>query len=306
MQVFKYLSPDRIDVLKDGHTRFTPPSDFNDPFEAFPYFKAIAPQKNIDAFIEEKGWDQRKIENMLEESWKAQLRKNPSIKIPFSAVKGRMTAIMAQEKPVQIDYFKKFMTMDGAFHRKLAINTLLNAMNQEIGMLCLTEKRDNLLMWAHYTSNHTGFVIQFDTQNSYFDQRKKANEIRGHLKKVRYTKKRPELTLMDPNISKEQTIDRWVNDIFFVKSEHWEYEQEWRMALTLRDCQRVIRKDSYKIHLFPFPKDSVRTVILGCKISKDKKDSIMRIVKQDRSYSHVEIVQAKIDDKEYRLNFMQI
>lgn len=306
MQIFKYFSPDRIDVLEDGHIRFTPPGDFNDPFESFPYFKAIAPQKDIDAFIEDKGWDKIKIEGMLEESLKAQLRKNPNIKIPFCAVKEWMNAMMEQGKPALTDYFKKFMTMDGTFHRELAINTLLNAMNQEIGMLCLTEKRDNLLMWAHYTSNHTGFVIQFDTQNSFFDQRNKPNEIRGHLKKVRYTKKRPELTLMDPNISKEQTIDRWVNDIFFVKSEHWEYEQEWRMALTLRDCQRVIQKDGYKIHLFPFPKDCVETVILGCKISKDKKDSVMRIVKQDRSYSHVEIIQAKIDDKEYQLNFMQI
>jgi len=306
MKFFKYLSPDRIGVLKDGHIRFTPPGDFNDPFESFPYFKAIAPQKDIEVFIEEKGWDQKEIEGMLEESWKDQLRKKPNIKIPFSAVKGWMTAMMEQGKPALTDFFIKFMTMEGTFHRKFAIDTLLNAMNQEIGMLCLTEKSDNLLMWAHYTSNHTGFVIQFNTQNSFFDQRKKPNEIRGYLTKVRYTKKRPEIILMDPNIPKEQTIDRWVNDIFFVKSEHWEYEQEWRMILTLRDCQQVIQKDSYKIHLFPFPKDSVKTVILGCKISKDNKDSIVRIIKQDRSYSNVEIIQAKIDDKEYRLNFMQI
>jgi len=305
MQIFKYLSPDRIAVLKDGYIRFTPPGDFNDPFESFPYFKAIAPQKDIDAFIEEKGWDQKEIEGMSEESWKAQLRKNPNINIPFSAVKGWITSMMEQGKPALTDFFKKFMTMEGSFHRKLAIETLLNAMNQEIGMLCLTEKRDNLLMWAHYTLNHTGFVIQFETQNLFFDQRKNPNEIRRHLKKVRYTKKRPELTLMDPSLSKEQTIDRWVNDIFFVKSEHWEYEQEWRMAMTLRDCQRVIQKDSHKIHLFPFPKDSVKAVILGCKISKDNKDSIMQIVTQDRNYSHVEIIQAKIDEKEYRLNFMQ-
>ena len=41
METFKYLPPDRVDVLESGHIRFTPPGDFNDPFEAFPYFKSM-------------------------------------------------------------------------------------------------------------------------------------------------------------------------------------------------------------------------------------------------------------------------
>ena len=306
MKIFKYLSSERIDVLKNAHIGFTPPGAFNDPFESFPYFKAIAPKWDMDRFIEQKGWDQRKIEDMLEESWEAQLQKYPNLKIPFSSVKGLMTAMLEQARPNLTDHFKQFMTVDGETYRELAIDTLLNAMNREIGILCLTEKRDNLLMWAHYASNHSGFVVQFDTESSYFDQRKKTDEIRGHLRKVRYAKKQPELVLMDRNLSQEQTIDRWVDDIFFVKSKHWEYEQEWRMAMTLRDCQRVIQRGSHKIHLFPFPKDSVRALILGCKISKEDKDFIIKIVEQDADYSHVEIIQAKIDDKKYRLKFLAV
>ena len=34
-----------------------------------------------------------------------------------------------------------------------------------IGVLSLSEKRDNLLMWAHYAAQHTGFVIGFDSEN---------------------------------------------------------------------------------------------------------------------------------------------
>ena len=306
MSVFKYLSPDRIDVLKDGYIRFTQPSEFNDPFESFPYFKAIAPKKDIDSFIEKEGWDQKEIEKIAEESWKSQLRKNPNLNIPFSIVKESMMGMMEQGKPFLTEHFKRFMTMDGPLHRKIAIDTLLDAMNKEIGILSLTEKFDNLLMWAHYTSNHTGFVIQFDKQNSFFDQRNKPNEIRGHLRKVCYTKNRPELTLMDPSLSKEETIDRWAKDIFFVKSEHWIYEQEWRMVLTLRDCQRVLEKGGCKVHLFPFPKDSVKAVMLGCRISKDTKNSIIETIREDPYFSHVKVIQAKIDDKKYKLNFNPI
>ncbi len=243
---------------------------------------------------------------LLEQSWRTQLKKNPSINIPFNAVKEQMITMMEQGTPILTNFITNFMTMDEAFCREFTVQTLLNAMNQEVGILCLTEKHDNLLMWAHYTLNHSGFVIGFDTQSSFFDQRRKTNEIRGHLKKVRYTKKRPELTLIDPSISREQNFDRWVNDIFFVKSEHWEYEKEWRMVLTLRDCQQVIQKGSNTIHLFPFPKDSVKSVILGCKMSAKKKESIVKTIMQDQNYSHVEIMQAKIDDKEYRLNYIRI
>ena len=38
MLVYKYLPPERIDVLRVGRIRFTPPSALNDPFECAPTF----------------------------------------------------------------------------------------------------------------------------------------------------------------------------------------------------------------------------------------------------------------------------
>jgi hypothetical protein len=37
-----------------------------------------------------------------------------------------------------------------------------SAFNKNVGVLCLSEVRDSLLMWGHYTENHEGFVIGFD------------------------------------------------------------------------------------------------------------------------------------------------
>ena len=39
-------------------------------------------------------------------------------------------------------------------------------------ILCLSqvapEAADSFLMWGHYTSNHTGFVLEFDDQHPWF------------------------------------------------------------------------------------------------------------------------------------------
>jgi len=299
MPICKYVSSERIDILKNAHIRFTQPAAFNDPFESFPYFKTIAPENDIDDFLRKYEWGGNELEKMLEESRQKQLQKYPGVNIPFDRVKGQLKAMMEQSKPFITNLFKGLMTMRGPFHRKMTLNALIHAMNKEIGILCFTEKRDNLLMWAHHSSNHTGFVVEFNENYSFFDQRTKENEIRRHLKKVRYSLKRPEVILLDLSLSNEENIDRWIKDIFWVKSKHWEYEQEWRMIYTLRDCQKIIPSNPHDIYLFPIPKDCITGVILGCRISNDDKQAILSLVKSDREYSHVKLIESIMDEREY-------
>ena len=260
----------------------------------------------MDDFIRTHEWDNDEVEEMLEDVLHKELQKYPGANVPLESVKNQAKGMFNYYKPFMTNFFKRFMTMDGPFHRSLAINTLMSAMNREIGILCLTEKRDNLLMWAHYASNHTGFVIAFDENHSFFDQRKRENEIRGHLKKVRYSMKRPEVTLFDPSLSNQENMDRWIKDIFWVKSQHWKYEQEWRMSNTLRDCQRIVQSDSYDIHLFSIPNDCIVGIIFGCKISNADKRTLLETVNKDKEYSHVILFQAIMDGKEYKLNFEEI
>lgn len=49
MRLYKYVSPERTDVLKNGLIRFTQPTSFNDPFETFPYLQSLGnPEQNED------------------------------------------------------------------------------------------------------------------------------------------------------------------------------------------------------------------------------------------------------------------
>ena len=161
---------------------------------------------------------------------------------------------------------------------------------------------DNLLMWAHYASNHTGFVIEFNENNSFFGQ---GSEI-GHLKKVRYSIARPAVTLLDPTLSDMEHIYHWINDIFCVKSEHWEYEQEWRMIVALRNCQKVIASQQDDICLCELPRSCITGIILGCRMSNENKERILNVLRNDNEYGHVSLRQAEMDEKEFRLRFLEI
>ncbi len=53
MKLYKYLPPERIDVLTTLHVRFTQAEDFNDPFEVAPHLDAILPLPAVDALFDQ-------------------------------------------------------------------------------------------------------------------------------------------------------------------------------------------------------------------------------------------------------------
>ncbi len=65
------------------------------------------------------------------------------------------------------------------------VKMMMNAINDTIGILCFTEKNDNLLMWSHYANSHKGFVLEFYPEHQFFDRRKNDHQLAEHLRKVR-------------------------------------------------------------------------------------------------------------------------
>lgn len=50
--LYKYLAPDRIDILQKRRIRFTPPGAFNDPFEFRPVLKALRSDPELQQQID--------------------------------------------------------------------------------------------------------------------------------------------------------------------------------------------------------------------------------------------------------------
>ena len=132
--LYKYFSPERIDILESMHLRFSSPYEFNDTFDSH----YLVPKSQ--------------------------------------GLKGKTTRIRLRNK---------------------------------FGILCLTERPDNHLMWVHYARNHTGFVLGFDARAAFFQE---SNRI---LRKVIYQPGPKVLAEADMNVC-------------FNKSDEWLYEQEWR------------------------------------------------------------------------------
>ena len=200
--------------------------------------------------------------------------------------------------------------LDGIFrlsspeYRSFVLTTMRQSLDETIGILCLTEDPDNLLMWAHYANHNRGFVIEFDEKHGYFDRKEKPGELRRYLKKVNYSEERPEIILFNLELSDGENIDVWINKFFWNKSSVWEYEQEWRMIETLKECKNKIKNDNQEICLFPIPLDCITGIILGCRVLEEMHQKFVALLKSDKRYSHIKLKQAVIDEKDFRLNIV--
>lgn len=163
------------------------------------------------------------------------------------------------------------------------------------GVLSLTEKPDNLLMWAHYSDDHQGFVIELDSEHEFFDRRESDDDPLRHLRKIEYSPDRPAVSL-----AKYSAVDG-----LLVKSLDWEYEQEWRMVMPLKDSDQKIEKEKFSIHLFDMPATCVTGITFGCRIANDDKERILEFLVNDTRYSHVIVSRAALDPRAFRLELTE-
>jgi hypothetical protein len=256
--LYKYLNPQRLDVLGDGRIRCTQPTLFNDPFESKPYIASMPPRELMERV------------SVVE-----------SARMGLSEQE-RLAILKVSEDPERHEMVKGMM---------------LALFGTGVGILSLTEKPDNLLMWAHYAAEHTGYVIGFDTSHKYWNNfgDEKGNDHLGVLRKVDYSDKRP---------APKHLAAMLRTEMYFTKSREWEYEQEWRVFRGVENADQVIEtEDTLPICLFDFPKETVERVIIGCRASEKTKSTIAEIVRGTNEYAKTELLKAEIDDVEFKLNF---
>lgn len=141
---------------------------------------------------------------------------------------------------------------------------ILQELCRNVGVLCLTKTRTNLLMWAHYCADHRGAVIEFDENHPYFK----------NVFPVKYSEVRPIYDLDDFH---EKTVP--LADLY-VKSKVWEYEDEVRLAKPLTQASSVMNKDSEDPkYLFEVPTESILGVTIGARMPLENKVEIWDLVK---------------------------
>lgn len=237
MILFKYLQPARLDVLKRRRIRFTQPGDFNDPFEFRPKIREVASDAEVQEYVE-KHFEQLVDEELAKYGALTQLARPADLKGLLVKQKSMLPALFQLLGPAAIQSLSPMI--DGY-------------LNLNVGILCLSEVRDSILMWGHYTDNHQGFVVGFDADHPFFSKRRSDADEFGILRRVDYTSQRPQVTLSDTS------SPAW----FQTKSEHWSYEKEWRVVRVLSEAEQRIDRSPFPICLFEFAPDSIREIIVG-------------------------------------------
>jgi hypothetical protein len=279
MRLFKYLHSDRTDVLRSGTLRFSSPRVLNDPFELNPHIAALVRKERIPA-------DLARLMPELVAKRHAELPAEIRALVPLELFQ----AFMAAQLPNATSLME---TLLGSFLPRLR-EIISQRFGELIGILCLTESPANLLMWAHYADSHHGFIVEFDPESRFFDQRLGPDDDLRHLRKVVYRDERPSVVLSE------------LEDFspFLTKGTDWSYEAEWRMMLPLSAASRVIGEGSAAIHLFEFPKSMIRGLVCGCRMTDSKKAEISAILHEVPEYQGVYCAEAQIDETRYRVNIV--
>jgi Protein of unknown function (DUF2971) len=273
--LFKYLHPDRLDVLTHGFIRFTPPLNTNDIFEVRQTFDLFSGPKMKELFeIENQSID---IDKLLNE----QLVQSG---LPFSLdefkyfilnIYGIDSASFAQVAVKEI----LAETIYPMMNSPKVIDELLERLGSRQLCLSLTEKMDSSPMWAHYADNSKGFVIALDTDKPFF--KRGDSEERQGLHKVTYFDGRMAEMIDSPY------------EALISKQADWAYEREWRLYTKAEDADRVISKDDDDIHLIAFPTNVVNRVILGIRSSSSLEENLKAIIA--KRFPHVRLTSLTAD-----------
>jgi len=151
---------------------------------------------------------------------------------------------------------------------------------KRVKIACFSEKKHNLLMWSHYSRNHTGICIEFDVAK--LIAHLKRTENTPFFLKVRYSSKRDSFSWSE--IGDADNLVKWLK----TKSIDWKYEKEVRLLkITTEDYSLPIRQDLIK-HIY-----------LGSRIDDKNEKRILEICKN--KFSNVMISKTSLSKKEYIL-----
>lgn len=177
-------------ILEKGELYFPSVKQLNDPYEGFVPYKFEESELTSDnlfmvmykiAKINNPDWSDTKLHEFVYENQKGDLLRNEE-------------------------------------HLRKEAEVMRDRIDSTYGIMSLTSKRDDFLMWSYYANSHNGICIGFD-----MDQLQ--DSVQGIFGKVNYEREIPILhlsDLLDPIMFYKRSLS--------TKSINWEHEDEYRLA----------------------------------------------------------------------------
>lgn len=244
--LYKYrcVSDRSLKMLEEGKYYFAPAHSFNDPLDC-----AVDPIYELPP-----------IEKIIENQAKV-LQDNEGISFQEALQKSQIIKILPRSK------------LEILLQRLR--NSIQSMLQYEYGVLSLSAKNNNILMWSHYADYHKGFCIEF--------KRSFGNAL-GSTQPVQYVREYPRFNYFDDlpgNIAKR---------IILTKADDWSYETEWR----------GIQKANTQVR---YTDDMIAGIIFGLRMPDDHKREIHQIFKDNK---HIIFYQAELMPRKFNLAINQI
>lgn len=182
------------------------------------------------------------------------------------------------------EYAKKVTDDKTLWHPEKLEKESLNQLNKWdniIGLFSLSKVNDNILMWSHYSLNHTGFIVGLKTESLMNDY-----EF-VYLEPIKYQEKYPAILGTD-----DTTVKFYKK--FFYKSNLWDYEKEWRLS-----------KNHIEQRLIKLRKKTIGQIIIGCCADREKTNEI---ISKTRKYllPTTKIYKAEKSKENFEININEV
>ena len=142
MKLFKFVPPERVDILRDERISFTPPIKFSDPHEMY-----------LNLSSEAKKEFKRRLFQQIEKQAKREL---PG----YRQLSSRQRRIGRKE-------MTRGKNIGGVGNESFQTRIRREA-SEKLGALCLCININSNLMWDHYTKGYEGFAMEFESENEEF------------------------------------------------------------------------------------------------------------------------------------------
>ncbi len=313
-------------ILKNMELRYSPASKFNDPFDCHLDI-AMRPTGEVEqmfghainhagdaiqGFFRRLGQglrDRMEKDGKKVPSWLAEASKPPTA----PRERGRWTITVEDSNGRPLDLGQVYnRTQDDRMQE------FYRLLDGSFGVLCLSERPDDILLWSHYGNSHSGLCLEFDAAGH--------PDVFPRLRPVTYQEKYPIIPAAFPDVleifrdrkggamtelllnvadllaggmadTSAETPDtpdavaafsiaRW----FYVKSSFWSYEREWR-------CLK------WKPGPQPFPPEALNRIIVGC-VNTDTNLALMRGTVKGTALETVPIFKAVRKAREFGLDLV--
>ncbi len=198
---------------------------------------------------------------------------------PFEMKEARAREhIMRQQPELSMQEISDLVPERIAYAEQHGLSNLKD-LRKKIGIYCLSQKRDDILMWSHYACSHRGICIEFSATEQ-------AHVVfMGQAFRVVYQNLFPCVNLY--NTSLEDKAKAYI----LTKSQHWSYECEWRVI-------DFPKPSGYR----SIPPRLISSVILGAKATDETREAIKQLL-SGLAWT-VKLYQARMNSDNYGLEIV--